>query len=541
MKNRKKQIIASLILIIMLTVFIPFNSFKSLAANSYTLTFTIDTNATNNHKFEEVGGHLKIDDQFLDPREATNYTVNVSGNTATITITDGTETTLNINTADKFTLFVGTNEVGNTTKFTQDTTIEIRDYTNNQSSNPPVQLEDIEFDIEFTTSKGLVIVNNKNILDEGLKLNSVVQGIGTTDVAKTNEIKILNAFGDPEFEEITINGIVYTKTSQGVVIDPTDGGFIIEVPGAAKYTIRATGTGNAQVTIIWANVDANKNATNYTPDMLLEHGTGKIIEILDPLDNKISGEVDVDSDGMGWVPVTPGNKVVFEFVPEYGYQLTKVLANGVELKPQDTINQYIFTMPNTNVHFSAEFTKIDDVVNIDSKKVSQGEIVLEGELDGGTAKLVVEDIDLDSTKISNFEKEVGEYNIQSYLNIDLYNIYYKGKLDTNDVWSNQIKDLKEEAEIVLQLEEGVNGNEVVIVHEKDDGTFEVIPCEYNASTNTIKFKTKSFSNYAIASRTVVKNSVKTPTTGDYITTYVALFAITAFTISALFIKRKIVK
>ena len=54
------------------------------------------------------------------------------------------------------------------------------------------------------------------------------------------------------------------------------------------------------------------------------------------------------------------------------------------------------------------------------------------------------------------------------------------------------------------LAEGVDGNDVVIVHEKHDGTYELISGIYDAATNTVSFATDGFSNYAIAYRTVAE-------------------------------------
>jgi len=41
----------------------------------------------------------------------------------------------------------------------------------------------------------------------------------------------------------------------------------------------------------------------------------------------------------------------------------------------------------------------------------------------------------------------------------------------------------------------------VIIHERHDGTYEVIETIYDPVANTVTFTTDSFSNYAIASRT----------------------------------------
>lgn len=217
---------------------------------------------------------------------------------------------------------------------------------------------------------------------------------------------------------------------------------------------------------------------------------------------KDSDEYGVSKDGLGWAKVIPGSKVVFEFVPEYGYQLTSVMSNGFALKPQDTINQYTFIMPDANVHFSAEFTKTEDVVKADSEKVSGGNIELGNDLAGGSAQLTVSDVELSADKIAGFNEAAGEYTVSNYLDINLYNVYYKGKNDADDVWFDQIDELEEYAIISIQLEDGVDADDIVIVHNVHNGDeYEIIEIDsYDPETNTITFKTKSFSNYAIATK-----------------------------------------
>ena len=73
----------------------------------------------------------------------------------------------------------------------------------------------------------------------------------------------------------------------------------------------------------------------------------------------------------------------------------------------------------------------------------------------------VNDVTLSKEQISNFEEKATGYEISSYLDIKLDRILYKGTKD--DVWINKLDELKNEATITLQLESGVNGNEVVIV------------------------------------------------------------------------------
>ena len=86
------------------------------------------------------------------------------------------------------------------------------------------------------------------------------------------------------------------------------------------------------------------------------------------------------------------------------------------------------------------------------------------------------------------------------MDISLFNTIYKGS--ENASWDTQLDELDHEATITLQLDPSVDGNDVIIIHEKHDGTYEVIPTTYDATNHTITFKTSSFSNYAIATRTI---------------------------------------
>ena len=424
--------------------------------------------------------------------------------------------------------------------------------------------ENIDFDIEFTNTHCNVWINNIPVMSDehGVLQNQFVgtiESAGTTNPEETNVIRCIAVFGDAPVNEYIINGVTYKEGMEGV--HASEEGLYIVVPGAEKYTIRGTGDENAAVprTIIWANVDANRNAENFAEDMVLKHGKAKIIAIYDENGNKVQGEIDVDENGMGWAQVEPNSKVVFELVPEYGYQLTGVKANGFALEPQATINQYIFTMPDTNIHFAADFKKIDDIVKTESNKVTSGSVILaNNSLIGGSAQLTVKDIELSPEKISNFEKAAGDYSIKTYLDIDLYQIFYKGKDDEEDVWSNKIAELDKEVTVSIKLADGVDGNNIVLVHNVHDGDeFEIIEIEsYDEATNTITFKTKSFSNYAIATKTEVAKQQETdtkanvtnsenteksekasnannPTTGDDIVFFVIIFVIAIFGIIVL--------
>ena len=388
--------------------------------------------------------------------------------------------------------------------------------------------EDISFGIDFTGTHVNVWINDIVVITDENGFTNTFDGVitesGTTDPNETNTLRFVVSFGDKDIKKYIINGVEYQEGDSAVTIDNEQ--WLIEVPGAEKYTITGEIDEESVVarTIIWANTDANQNSDEYDEDMILEHGSAKIIGIYSGSD-KVSGENDVDSDGFGYAVVNPGDEVVFEFVPEYGYQLIGVSVNGMALEAQDNLNQYSFIMPDANVHFAAQFARVEDIVKADSEKVASGSITLSDALEGGSVELTVKDIQLSSDKIKDFESAAGEYTISSYLDIDLYNVFYKGKNDSTDVWSNKIDTLSDYATITIKLEDGINADDIVLVHNIHDGEqYEIIEIDsYDKQTNTITFKTKSFSNYAIATRT--SSTVTSPQTSDSIYKWVTMLVI----------------
>lgn len=411
------------------------------------------------------------------------------------------------------------------------------------------------FDMTFVGSNIIVSIEGTTVNDESDQFDldeytftGTVTAPGSNQPDEFNVLHFRPRYGDHPLKEVTINGVTYTANSPEVTVEGAEGleEWYITVPGDVHYDINGVADMGSLVptTIIWANPGATDIDA---ADALIEHGSARIIAVYDENGNKLdyhdytNQQEQPDGSksdayglnkGNGWAVVKAGYRVVFEFTPEYGYQLTKVAANEQELEPQSTTNQYVFTMPNTNVHFAATFTKTEDVVKANSKSVESGTIELGGALDGGTAQLTVNDVELSSDKIAGFESAAGDYTISNYLDIDLYNVFYKGKDDPDDVWSNKISELDDEATITIKLADGVTADDIVIVHNVHDGDeYEVIKIEsYDAATNTITFKTKSFSNYAIATKAgaaKVTASNKAPKTGDNMMIFVMLLAISA--------------
>ena len=194
----------------------------------------------------------------------------------------------------------------------------------------------------------------------------------------------------------------------------------------------------------------------------------------------------------------------FEFKPDYGYQATHVRMTEDDPIPlsdagfsaAEAIRTFRFAVyPDAHTHFSVIFTATEDIVKANAASISEGGVELAaGELDGGSAVLEVNGANI--TNQGDFEAAAEGYVVSEYLDISLYNVFYKGNAE--DVWSTPVENLDNPAEITLRLEDGINTDTVKIVHEKGEGDFELLDAEYNPGTQEITFSTSSFSNYAIA-------------------------------------------
>lgn len=541
MKNLK---VVTGLLVALVIVFSMFAPTMKVFATDY--TYTISFVATTGHTLEldSSGTHLKIDGAVIDFKNGGSDigTVVVQDSQhATITVTNGPEGTLTYNT-EAFTLYEGSNmlSMNEGHSFNSNTGITVK---NPSTSGGASFNGSIHVNVTFNNTEGEIVFNNGvGRTQEGASADVTLKDAGYTDSSKKNEIIVNTSFGFKTAKKITINGVEH------IITDELDS-HKFQVDGSSSYTIVVDGNLNSSVrrTIIWGNPGATDIDAR---DALIEHGSAKVIAVYDKNGNLVNSQnyvndTDTDGDGVvngnGWVSPQPGSRVVFEFVPEYGYQLTRVAANELELEAQSTTNQYVFTMPDTNVHFAATFTKTEDIVKAESEKVSGGNISLGNSLNGGTAQLKVSDVELSQDKITGFENAAGDYKISNYLDIDLYNVFYKGKKDANDVWSNKIDELDNEATITLKLADGVNGNDVVLVHNIHDGEqYEIIPIiSYDPVENTITFKTKSFSNYALAAKTT-SNSTSNPKTGDIIIIFSGMFIVSTmgFVVTRKLSKRK---
>ncbi len=388
-----------------------------------------------------------------------------------------------------------------------------------------------------------VYLNSEKIGAESNKIEGIGKGYASGEI--NNLISIQLAFGDGNIGSVTVNN---NKIN---IPEGTKDRLEFSITPASEYVIAVTKAKNSSSsdvprTIIW---DSDKtNNSSLKDDELLKNGSIEILDIKDKSGNSI-GLDDVKQDtakNNGWANVLPGYKVILKLKPDYGYQLTSIKINDETLTAKEEESTFEYTMPNTNVHLSGIFEKVDDKVKPETEKIKEGKIQIdESEIDSGSVVLSVSDAALTEEQTAKFKEKAEKYEISAFLGIRLDRVLYKGS--ETDVWSKELNDLKNEATITLKLEEKINGNEIKIIHEKSDGTFEIIPADYNASENTITFKTSSFSNYAIANKTAtisnIENTENTandgsdsgnsiiPKTGDNIIKYVIIFVLVALVLA----------
>lgn len=401
-----------------------------------------------------------------------------------------------------------------------------------------IPTQDIEIKGTYNGFGMEISLNGIRVGTESANISGVAKGYTTGNTK--NKITIQLAYGDGNIGSVSING-KYMQLPSG-----TTDRVEFEVKPNTKYEInvvKSQDTSNIPRTIIW---DSDKtNNSSLKDSELLRNGTIEILDIKDPNGNSI-GLNNVNQNlekNNGWANILPGSKVILRLKPDYGYQLTSITINDEKLTPGKEQSTFEYIMPNTNVHISGIFEKVDDKVNTDSKKVKNGTIEIgNNEIDSGSVILSVNDVTLSKEQISNFEEKANGYKISTYLDINLAQVLYKGTPE--NVWKNELKELNNQAKIILKLEDGVDGNEVVIVHEKHDGTYEIIPTTYDKENNTITFVTTSFSNYAIASKNVTSvnneenKDIINPKTGDNIKVSGILISISILGIIILTVIRK---
>lgn len=209
--------------------------------------------------------------------------------------------------------------------------------------------------------------------------------------------------------------------------------------------------------------------------------------------------------GQGEMVLPVGSKVTMRVAPRFGFQVNEFTINGTPLasgqfSPENNIAEFTFTISPANFHLGANVESVNNEVNTDTATgIYDGDVQIgdgDNSMTMGSALLEVEDVAVSGEQAASFEAAAGDYTVENYVDISLYNKINKGSAD--NAWITQVSNLERPATIAFGLDADVSNKVVLIVHERADGTYETIPTRYIPGDNAIVFETTSFSNYAIA-------------------------------------------
>ena len=309
--------------------------------------------------------------------------------------------------------------------------------------------------------------------------------------ADTHTISLLRNFGKAII--VTINN----ETVNGT--EDEDGAWTTyTVNDAASYIIVVTDAGNSNVTVIW------DYEGSLGDDAKVANGTVNIISAVTE-DNKNGIDPRSHQDNLGgWMIIKPGSTVTVEIKPDYGYQFVAGALNGQTVTAGETVSQFTFTMPKTNLHLSALFTPKADKVSVNSSQITAGKIANgQNAIDSGNLQLAISDASESVVEDAEEMKEkAGDAKIQLYLTMGLSQVVNKGNEST--AWENPLTDLKGNVSVTLSLPENLKNESgtfyVIREHKNSDGTttYDRIRASHNKSDGTITFPTNKFSTYALA-------------------------------------------
>ncbi len=220
--------------------------------------------------------------------------------------------------------------------------------------------------------------------------------------------------------------------------------------------------------------------------------------------------------------IEAGSTVTIELLPDYGYQYVSGGLNGNQTVPDDGKASYTFTMPNNHLHLSAIFVRMSDIVDIETTKIERASLTVpETEINGNAEFLIGDATNIDE---ASFESQAGDFEIDTYLDLSLNEVIYKGT--TEDVWRTNITELDESTTVTLTLSDDLKGHAEYMILRDHEGTVEEIEGVYDANTGTLTFDTDAYSTYALA-----YNDAENPATYDNI---IWSFVIGIISISGLF-------
>lgn len=260
-------------------------------------------------------------------------------------------------------------------------------------------------------------------------------------------------------------------------------------------------------TITWSD-----DSDQYGVDGVVQNGTVKIISAVDSEGNSVLNDSEpfMQNEHEGYVSIKAGATVTVQIKPNYGYQFISGSLNGNVVTAGSEVSIFTFTMPKTNLHLSALFTKSEDKVIAEAKDVTGAEIVGGAKvIDSGNLELTVTDSsisDADKNKLQSSDAASG-VEVKSWLEVDLAQIVNKGS--STEVWRNDLEELTDKITVTLQVGTDLDASKQYVVVREHQGVYEKIPAIYDAAAGTLTFQSDKFSEYAIGTVNSEKNVLDT--------------------------------
>ena len=558
MKNKFKLLIALFIMGCMVITILPLSSFATLyGSGSYEFSFDCQP-----HNADLTVGDITINGNKMNSEfdrfctDNGQYTIYVD-----ITSTSG-EPRLNVNGGTSVTITLDKTE-GNkyTFKIVYDMATNVQNHLSvtPQSGTPSVPTanpsdnegnEEGAFTYTFEGESADIFING-TLLPSGTLTSEKVKYNYDSSGTVTLEIGTIFLY---RLTELKVNGTDYSSqlpdTTEEMLEAFKDQRFFatIDVPYATSYAITTKSEETDREHMVVGNFlwDRRTPTSEEEVDDCLDHGDIKLVKLKYKGNTYYPGDkifvngtaydwsdhivTDKDPSGTaGGATLPAGAELTVKLVPDYGYQLVSFGPNGGSFTA-DSENQseFTFEVGRGNFHLAAHFEQVADAVDAKANNIESGSIkIADNEIDTGSVVLSVNDINLSDDKVEEFASAAGDYKVSQYLGINLDQVIYKGT--PNDVWTNKMDELNSEATVTLQLSDVIDADEIAIVHNIHDGEeFEIINLEsYDEDANTITFKTKSFSSYAIATKKTSKVSSNTISTGDNCTNIIIAISIVA--------------
>ena len=376
-----------------------------------------------------------------------------------------------------------------------------------QTPKPPVSQE-IELILEGNAKDKFdeMIATENDANNIYVKVNDEASYQKISDLTKGNTPQV-TVFQDGryQFADSVKKVSLYVKYDANYMVQ-----FMPNVAGMgfsekAPLVLDGSGSQHIQIdkkvnTITWAYDDVR-----YGKDAYLEHGTAEIIAV----DGTPVAQLPKDPDNFaanagnkdgGHFAADPGAKITIKLTPDYGYQLSGVQLNGgATLEAQKDVSTFIFTMPDTSVHFKGIFTKSEDAV------VTTGNTVKNAAIANGANATSSGNLELKVSDNTNYNTAaatalVSDAVAAEAVDLSLNQVVSKGN-GTN--WETGITEFEKPITLSLALKDYDANYDYTVVRNHNG---KLTALDTTAINGTVSFATNQFSTYVI----VKKEKSKTP-------------------------------